>query len=77
MVTIAHHEEVGVSPDGPASAPPSGAAAHAPPAGASRPYWFNTSVPGGVSVLAKCEAKAAVAVVDVISKGGLGGVVVG
>jgi hypothetical protein len=32
--TIAHHEEVGVSADGPASAPPSGAAADAPVAGA-------------------------------------------
>jgi hypothetical protein len=32
--TIAHHEEVGVSADGPRSAPPSEAAADAPPAGA-------------------------------------------
>jgi hypothetical protein len=34
MVTIAHRVEVEVGPDGPANAPPSGAAAAAPPAGA-------------------------------------------
>jgi hypothetical protein len=33
-VANAHHEEVGVSADGAASAPPYGAAAAAPPAGA-------------------------------------------
>jgi hypothetical protein len=36
MVTIAHHEEVGVSADGHAGAPPSGAAAAGPPTGAVR-----------------------------------------
>jgi hypothetical protein len=34
-VTIAYHEEVGVSADGLASAPPSGAAGAVPPAGAN------------------------------------------
>jgi hypothetical protein len=38
MVTIANHEEVGVSADGHASAPLSGAAAVAPLAGAGIPY---------------------------------------
>jgi hypothetical protein len=33
-VTIAHHDEVGVSADGPASTPPSGAADASPPPGA-------------------------------------------
>jgi hypothetical protein len=32
-ITMAHHEEVGVSANGPAGAPPSGAAPVAPPAG--------------------------------------------
>jgi hypothetical protein len=40
-VTSAHHEDVGLSPDGHASAPPSGAAASSQPAGASVHAFFS------------------------------------
>jgi hypothetical protein len=40
MVTIAHREEVEVGADGPASEPPSGPAAAAPPAGADGTSWL-------------------------------------